>query len=218
MKKEEKRPKAQAAARGPENQEPKHAAPPRQSIELNHIQELVCDMVGDMLLHGGTKDAVNSILYGAMEHYVRRTFSAFGDPIDANTRVDTFIRQNHREWETELMVAWKQNQAAPKETRPEPKTVTERVREAVREELEGRLEDFMRLASPEETRLLRDVLVDWDSNATGAANGWAEVFLATAFMYQVGENARYVRVPYEMIGKVEKYIEALKAIERPAAA
>ena len=62
-----------------------------------------------------------------------------------------------------------------------------------------------------------NVLSNWDHRSFPAENGNDEIYLATAFAEEIDRNTAYMKVPKAMADQVQKYVDALRAIERKEA-
>lgn len=203
---------------------PKPTAPERQlpldPSRLSRTHELIIDAVTTMLTMGGHRDDVEGLLTAAMAHTRRRTFVKGVGLEDDDEKVAEviadFVNSDFDDWKQDLVFAWRKN----KRNDPpafEPKTITDRIRANVREELTDQFEKFMGTASPEEQRFLAEVLVDYESRHSAAEVGEHELYLGMAFEYQLGQPRAHVRVPERLLDKVQKYVDALLAVEDRAA-
>jgi hypothetical protein len=193
-------------------------APFYDPADLTRTHELIIDAVTTLLTTGGHTEDVDSLLYSAMSHTRRRTFSGFTEDQDEIARViREFIKADFDNWKHDLVTAWRKNRR-PDMPHVEPHSITERIRANTREDLASSFEDFMQQASPEEMRLMHAVMMDWESRHHVAEAGKNEMYLGMAFEYQLGHPRCYVRIPDHMVDRVEKYVEALRAIEDKAVA
>ena len=62
------------------------------------------------------------------------------------------------EWRTDLKIAQRLAKRAPAPERPEPSDVSGKIRESIRNEVQDKLAEFLADATPEEMRLMRDVI------------------------------------------------------------
>ena len=188
--------------------------------ELPKTHELIIDAVADMLHSGGRTEDVDALIIAAMSHVRRRWMVGIG-PKAPETGSDAleFIRQEFNEWKAELVVGWKRNKWPEGAPRFEPKTITEVIRFNVRARAEGVFREFMSHASPEELALMAEVLATRESQSFPSWSKSDEIFLATAFDDVVERRGQksYIKVPGHLVDQVEKYIDALRAIEDKAA-
>jgi hypothetical protein len=182
--------------------------------DLTRTHELIVDAVTTMLTHGGHPDDVDTFLHAVMAHTRRRTFSQLvDDEAQMGTYVQKFIREQFNEWKTDLTVGWRKNKF-PEQPQVTATSVTDRIRMNVRETVEGQFVGFMNEASPEEIRFLNEVFTDWDSRHLVAESRSDEIYLGMAFEYQLSGTSRgYIRIPERMMKQVQKYVDALRAIE-----
>jgi hypothetical protein len=202
-----------AAVYAPPN-DPNHARAYFTPAELSRTHELIVDAVTTMLSSGGHPGDVDSLLYAAMAHTRRRTYGGAGldDQKELDKRVSDFVHDKREDWKHDLVAAWRKNKR--EETGAfEPKSITDRIRFNVRESLIGEFDSFMGDASPEEQRFMLGVFNGYFSNHHPAEHGSAELFIAQAFEYQLGRDHCYLRVPEHMVDQVQKYVDALRAIE-----
>jgi hypothetical protein len=114
------------------------------------------------------------------------------------------------------MTVWRQNRRQAT-TSVDPRTISERIRENERDTLESRLDVFLGGATPEEIRLLSAVMADWENRSHSCPHNYNEIYIAMAFEYQLDQPRCYIRVPERLVDQVEKYVDALRAIEDKAA-
>jgi hypothetical protein len=181
--------------------------------ELSKTQELIVDAVTELLTHGGDKGDVNLLLSAAMGHTRRRTVSRNTDDKEQiEKHVLDFIETNMGEWKTDLAIAWRRNRR-PDRAAAEATTLTERIRTNTREKVRGAFEEFIIDAAYEEQVLMLNVLETRDGTSRGAAAKLNEIYLASAFSFEIGSDEAYMKVPGKLLGAVQKYIDALLAIE-----
>jgi hypothetical protein len=171
-----------------------------EASDMTRTHEMIVEAVTEMLTSGG-------FIRAAMAHHHRRFFGR-----DVNEGVKTFIQSDFLRWKTDLMITWRKNE------RPDrayfPKSITDRIRANFREALKGNFESFMARSSPEEQRFLYGVLSNWDGRSMVPENGHNEIYLGHAFESELNrDDLCYLRVPESMIERVEKYADALRAIE-----
>jgi hypothetical protein len=189
-------------------------APSHDPAELSRTHELIVDAVTTMLSTGGHPADVDSLLRAAMAHTRRRTLEHCGvhDQAEAAREASKFIGEEYQEWKHDLVAAWRKNRR--KEPGAfEPETITDRIRFNVRDTLTDQFEEFMGEASPEEQRFLSEVFLGWDSSHLSAECKRDELFLGNAFEFELGRNGCYIRVPKQMLDRVQKYVDALRAVE-----
>ncbi len=183
--------------------------------ELPKIAEIICDQVADLLTHGGHQDAVRWLILAALGHYERKRFGQWVDnPAELEKHVDEMLRRDLPDAHAELRMYWKQNQRKPA-TRPEPKTITDQIRANVIGRVREEFDAFLCDATPEEHRLMYEILTTWRSSTHGTMNRGTEVTLGLAFSDQLDSPTRsYIKVPEKLVEQVEKYVQCLMAAER----
>lgn len=179
-----------------------------QPKELTEIQKVLTDLCAEMILRGGAKNPITNLLTACLGFNCRYLED---NPYVSQERIDNWVDRDIEDWRTKLEASWPK----PGDPKPEPdrSTVTKRVRDDRRGELQDSLEDFMELATPEEILLMRQVMMDWESFTRGAdANLFdPEIALARAISYTFEERAHYyIRVPDKHWELVEKYIALLE--------
>ena len=192
---------------------PTHAAP----FMASRTHGLIIDAVAEILTHGGAPDDVTMLLCATMGHTRRRTFRNFDvSPTDLKTEVDKFLRDNIGEWRTDLAIGWRKNNRSEVPA-VEATTIRDRIMANVRQQVLVYFRHFMDSASPEELWLLREVLCIWDSASLPPENRSRELFLGEAFQGALGSNSSYLEVPAHMVDQVQRYIDALVAVDTKAA-
>jgi hypothetical protein len=185
---------------------------------LNETQELIIDAVSEMLAHGGHEDDVEMLIEAAMRHLEHRQLDyLFNDKPEERQRImERRINEGFNGWKTDLAIAWHANK---RKEFPETaaKTVSEQIRAFGREVLNDRLEEFLRDATPEETRLLSEVLNSRNNGPIDRIKGSEEILLGMAFEFELGQNETYIRIPRGFRERTQKYIDALRAVEDKAA-
>ncbi|MDR3739310.1 MAG: hypothetical protein P4L40_09855 [Terracidiphilus sp.] len=188
----------------------------RPTRDLAPVQQLIADEVGYMLVHGGHEQDTQLLVLIAFRNMWQRYYDNLGPlnetPAETRKRVGDLAGRDYPESIAELRMEWKRNRAAKAEDTIEPKTATECIRANVIDTLQCRFEDFVVQGTPEEHRLMLDILQDRE------ANGWRdnsnELSLGKAFDYALGKSAPdWVKVPSEMRKQVEQYIKCLEAAE-----
>jgi hypothetical protein len=193
-----------------QNQPAKKAAPSR---ELLPVQQLIADEVADMLVHGGHESDIESLIFAALGHLHSRTYlqihHKLGQWNDMECRdlAEPLIIRHAPEWKADLSAAWVENLRA--EPRPEPADVVGLLRERVMDRLRTEFEEFLTHGSPEDHRLMVDVLNGVSNNSLRDASH--AVTLGEEFNFQLGLNRGYLMVPGRLRRPVEEYIESLKA-------
>jgi hypothetical protein len=116
--------------------------------ELMPIQQLVCDEVADMLVHGGHANDIEFLILGALGHMHMRNYLQIHDKPgqwndgECRESPEKCTIRDADEWKADLACAWVENlRATP---RPEPIDVVGRIRERVIDELHGLFESFIR--------------------------------------------------------------------------
>jgi hypothetical protein len=129
--------------------------------DLTGIPAQIADFVGDMLVHGSSRDALDLIIYGCLEHQYRTFDFAQGlsrEELNDGTR--DWVRNHTDDWRDALVAFRQARKRIPAAKQPEPATVSERIREAAKDNLREKVLDFVNSSSPEDTRLLTSVLED----------------------------------------------------------
>jgi hypothetical protein len=190
----------------------------RPSIPLSIDQ--ITEAVSEILATGANENVLESLLINAIEHITRRTYER-GIGTDDKDVIDKAINReigHHlNPWKQDIMAEWRRNRRQPP-TAIEPKTITERIRANDRNMLESQMEEFLGGAVPEEVRFLRDVLVDWENRCYRGPSDSHELYLGMAFEWQLNTPPQcYMRIPEHLVHQVQKYVDALRAIENRAA-
>ncbi len=187
--------------------------------DMTRTHEMIVEAVTEMLTTGGHEDDVDRLIYATMAHQRRRLFSCFRSPEpEAGESVKRFLATDFAKWKTDLMITWRKNEM-PSQPHLEPKSITDRIRANFREMARGSFENFMSGASPEEIRLLWSVLDNWDGRHHAPEHGRDEIYIANAFLIEIDRgDLSHVRVPEHLVDRVQKYLDALRAIEDKAVA
>ncbi|HWQ52091.1 MAG TPA: hypothetical protein VN442_00300 [Bryobacteraceae bacterium] len=183
--------------------------------ELSPAQQIICDEIADMLTHGGREDDISNMLYNVLSHkWNRATEGIYDDEKKRDQAVSEFVDRDIRDYDVELKAEWKRNRRAKPEA-ADPKTVTDRIRQGIMDELRDTFESFLRHGTPEEHRFLRDVLVIHEGVNRGPHPGVVELALGEAFMTELeGDASHYIKVPMRLAEQVAKYAECLIAVDR----
>jgi hypothetical protein len=188
------------------------AAAETTSRALAPVQQLIADEVADMLVNGGDPHITDLLMSAAAHHQFWRWANARYGPQEQEEIKDSVAKRAHGQFEklkSDMIVAWRESHRAPK-TKPEPKTVTERIRAGVVETLRHRFEVFLTEGTPEEQRLLLDTLVDHESSNHGR-DAFGELALGCAFESALGKVEReWLKVPSSMRDQVVQYIACLE--------
>jgi hypothetical protein len=183
--------------------------------------DLIADAVSEMLTTGTSEQSLDGLLRAAIEHISRRTFERGIGTEDQNVIRDYVHREiglRLQPWRQDLIAQWRHNR---RETPAmiDPKTITERIRQNFRDELEDRLERFLGDATPEEIHLLTEIMLNHESaRPMSPVMAWSEVALGAAFQRVLDAPNRYMAVPWRMVDQVEAYVKALRAIDDKAVA
>ncbi|HWF08033.1 MAG TPA: hypothetical protein VG297_06190 [Bryobacteraceae bacterium] len=183
---------------------------------LTRTHELIADAVAEMLTCGGHDEEVDAMIRAAMAHTRRRFFGRLiDDKAKLGATIENFNPDAFSEWKTDLMIAWRKNEW-PGPPQIECGSISALIRANFREALKGSFDNFIASASPEEIRLLWAVLNNWDGRNHLPERRYDEIYLGHAFEYELGRNRCYIRVPERMVDQVEKYVDALRAVEDKA--
>jgi hypothetical protein len=150
---------------------------------------------------------------GALGHLNFRTFLQLNhkqdqwDDMECRNQAEECVIRHAPEWMSDLKAAWVENLRA--NPRPEPADVVARMRERVMDELRALFENFLVQGSPEDHRLMVDVLEGVQDS--GSRNANHAVTLGEEFNRELGLDRGYVTVPGRLRREVEVYIEDLKA-------
>ena len=185
---------------------------------LTPFQEQVCDLAGDLILHGGHQDDIADFLAACMSHEWRRRGFDPDNPEKQQRDVDGYVSRWLARWVRKLSRNWQDDPtpgSEPAAVEPEiEQSVSERIRSTVRDEIKERFETFLGDANPEDMRLLRDIFM----SAESFRGDNDDVPLALAFSYEIGRHTEYIRVSYKQEKLVRQYIELLEKGEDHRAA
>lgn len=176
--------------------------------ELPKAHELIVDAVADMLTHGGASSDVDALITAAMRHRWGATSTD-----DDEDYMGEFIRKTFEQWKSELTVYWGRNLRGQPGSF-EAKTITDRIRENVRESLWDKFRKFIDCASPEEQHIMNEMLALWDP-AAGAYLRDDDIRLGYAFQCVLGNynETTMIKVPKRLLNKVQEYVDALRTEE-----
>jgi hypothetical protein len=201
----------------PNQKAPTPAVKAERKHEFTQVQLSIIDAVSDIVVNGGDDEAMDELVHATAYHMQRREYlKLYEDRPEKLANLDrevndALIRHGMlNDWKTDLKIAQRLTKRAPAPERPEPSDVAGKIREAVRNDVEERLEDFMADASPEEMHLMREVLMDRESFYRPRTD---DLPLALGFNLALGEFQHVVKVPRRMLAKVENYLDALRAVE-----
>jgi hypothetical protein len=189
--------------------------------ELPRTHEMIIDAVADLLTHGGHADDANSLICASISHIERRAYEkgiGIKDQKVISEAISHAIHEFHGEWKTDLAIGWRKNRRPETPPAFAAPTITGRIRANSRERMDDLLLKFAGSAAPEEQHLMIEILQVWDSVQSITplrANG--EIFLGEAFYATLGKDAAFIKVPSSMVDQVQKYVDALQAIENKEA-
>ena len=182
---------------------------------LTGTQELFADIIGELIISGGTRRNLNALCRIAADHKSRRFYNRFSikdlDQIDKGITAD--VERWAAIWYDELAAARASGPKLPAAIRPEPKNVSDLVRAQKRKEVESYFKDFLAGAAPEEIQFMWQLMADWASIHSHWSSGYEEMYLANAFELQLGRDREYVRVPPHLTDDVTEYIRALLKVQ-----
>jgi hypothetical protein len=204
-------------------QTPRAPKPSTQKIEsrcakpepqFSGTQAVLADMFGELLTTGGAPEDVENAVYAGLCHHARKIFGPLTKDFRKLEKDVTEWADKHLQgWLDNLAVARAQRPQLPEDARPEPKTVSDRIREAARQTVEEYLREFAAQGSPEDMRLMLAVMEIWESShASWMQELYRESPLAEAFAYALGANETYVKVPRRIVDHVESYVASLAGI------
>jgi hypothetical protein len=103
------------------------------------------------------------------------------------------------------------NRTAAPEAKVGPKTATERIRANAIDELRDRFEEFVAQGTPEEHRILSDILSIQESSTHGR-DAFDELPLGAAMEGALDKyTGDFLRVPHNLDKQVQQYIDCLRA-------
>lgn len=176
---------------------------------LNGTQENIAELIGDLLIAGGTQGNIETLVDVALSHEAHRLHAVGSYSQEQNQKlIQRWVNDRRQTAIDDLATARANRPALPKQDRPEPKTIAERIRAASRESLKRQMADFLWRASAEEVRLLDSILTHWDPGPF-KVNPYGEIPLADAFCYELGEDETYLRVPNRLAVDVQAYLATL---------
>ncbi len=179
---------------------------------LNGTQERLADLIGEMIISGGTRGNLLTLVEIALDHEGRRFYTPLMTTKPAaqlEKDVSDHIERHASKWYDNLAAARASRKELPEEVRPEPKTISDTIRANRRELLEERFKDFMGDANPEEITFLGEVLSWHTSMHSTWGNGYESLYIANAFELEIGRNREYVRTPPHLTEAVEEYIKVM---------
>jgi hypothetical protein len=183
----------------------KAAAPPieRPHKDLTRIQEEVADLASDILLNGGTKEDVDSILTALLRHRYKRLSFAQRKPADEMEKEANAEASRYKEsYYQRLCKHWpeKRQETADEPIGPE-RPVKEMVRANIRESLLDKVEQLLTDTDGIETVWLLNEIVE--NINSGEEPGEA--------ISQVLDRAEiYVRVPWQHKKRIEEFVAFLE--------
>jgi hypothetical protein len=186
-----------------------------QDSELTPIQQLIADEIGDMIARGGERADVDSVLWHALASMKRRELQRFGSTKgkECEAEVTKDVNASFDRRKAELVLSWKQNNQSEPGPDHTSHAIAHRIRAAILERLQYTFDKFLGRGTPEEHRLLLEILQDHEGCNLGPESS-AELALGYAFEYQLeSEQREYVRVPRHLRGQVDKYLACLIAAD-----
>ena len=189
---------------------------------LPSFHDMTCDAVSDLLTAGGHDQDVTDLIQLSIRHLERRSFGTGWRQMEGDeltTRLQRALEHGVPKWKKSLEAVWKQREEKPEQA-VAPKTITDRIRSNVRKNVEDALTTFLDSAGPEEMRFMNAVLEDRNQDNSIYDPAWPEqhIPIATWFEYHAlnpsfDNKPNYIRVPETLVEKVDKYVQALIAVE-----
>ena len=177
------------------------------------IQERIADIIGELMVFGGTRRNLDALCKIAADHEARRIYGRLmkDKPFpDFEKNVADRAADYAPVWYDDLAAARANRPRLPEAIRPEAKTVSEMILSGARHELEYYFEHFLTDAMPSELYFLQQVMLTWDSiHPTHKATGFEAFHIANAFEDQIRRGREYVRVPSHLTDAVEAYLKSL---------
>jgi hypothetical protein len=183
---------------------------PTSARTLTQLQALIVDELADLVVFGGKSEDEDNMLRAAAGHMSRRRAYGDGD-------VSGFVEMHSRDWRDEI-AAERAHARATLPDLPKAITATERARTAVLGELRQALSEFTGNATPEEVRLMLEIMNCHQANTRGR-DDFRELVIAEAFDITIHNRhtLNWVMVPPHLKDQTEAYIECLKAADVTAA-
>lgn len=185
------------------------------SPHLTDLQALLADELSDLIVSGGRPEAVAALITAAARHANFRNFSRWLEdkPADLERAVSAAVQRDVTEWTAQLSVQHARNRRAEPADEIEPKTASERIRAQVLNTLRWRFKEFLAEGSPEDHRLLAEVLSDHNAIESRRTQ-FGELILARAFEEQLDTVTRcYLVVDARYREQTLDYVACLKAAD-----
>lgn len=180
---------------------------------LTGIQERIADIIGDLMVFGGTRRNLDALCKLAADHEARRIYGRLmeGKPVfELERNVSERVADHAPRWYDDLAAARANRQHLPEVIRPEPKTVSEMISAKTRMEVGDYFEQFLDEAMPAELLFMWQVMTTWESiHSAHHATGFEAFHIANAYEDQIQRGREYVRVPRHLTDDVETYVKAL---------
>ena len=174
---------------------------------LSQSQEEIADICSDIVLNGGAREDVSTLLTILARHsYMHRSFARGRSRVDHEelaASAERYAARMNQEWYVDLAKHWS---AQREETKDEPaqlgqRPVTEMVRANIRESLREAFDEFLADSDGIEPAWLLHEIID-------VANG--EKDLAIGIRYALRDSSIYVRVPAKLKARVEDFVKFLE--------
>ncbi len=191
--------------------------------EITAMQDLLCDLAGDLIMNGGDRQDSEPFLRALARHQWRLRFPNY--PIDAEQRDKRTGDDEERsfdEWFRKYTAGLPDNPrevSLPEVRKDRVLTITDRIRDNIRQHLAERMAEFLRRASPEDLSLMREVLMFWGCNGGPLQAGYdvQSIVLADAMENEIQRHetdGTYIRVPEEFVPII---IQMVRQVRRTAA-
>lgn len=179
---------------------------------LAPIQELLCELAGDLIVRGGNREESENLARVLLRHQFRTSMPG-EDALDDSTESSMRAWEYSEKWLPDWLAKWYTvlaKTAAPDPAGPTAReSVSERIRANFRSQLSGLMEEFVTEASPEELGFMIEVFEEWDSAHLVFSHGDAvqEIYIAEACSRALGEHEKdsiFVKVPERLMPAVQR--------------
>jgi hypothetical protein len=180
--------------------------------ELTDFQMIILDLAGDMILNGTNMDDLKELVHAVARHGWHRRWP----DTDGFTEDTAYGKSVSEKWPLKLSRHWPEKTEQP--SGPPPVTLSDMVRKNLRDNVRRLFNEFMQTARMSDLYLMAEVLQQYEGTGGHWDEDGCESPLAEAFMAQIGEWNRYIKVPRKIMPLVEQYIALLDRAEHPDAA
>src|SRR5260370_5668102 len=175
---------------------------------LAPIQELLCELAGDLIVRGGNREECENLARVLLRHQFRTGLGVQDESTESAMQAWDHSERNLSDWMGKWSKALSKTVRSAPESSATGESISDRIRANLRSHVYNLMESFAGGATPEELGFMSDVLVNWeDKHLLSHGDPVQEVYIADAFITSLGEYdgaSIFVRVPERLLPAVQR--------------